>query len=156
VSPVKPGRRVANLVERIDTRAVEDGIAAGTIAAIFSGAPSTLHAVATGGDPLEASTAAGSMVLRHEERTSRLLLAATPVHLTLSLGWGVALAAALPRRRTVAAGALAGLAIAGLDLGLVGRRFERIRSLAVAPQIADHLAFGLIVGAVVKRRRRRH
>ena len=81
-------------------------------------------------------------------------MAAAPVHLALSLGWGVVLAAALPRRRTLAAGALAGLAIAALDLGLVGRRFERIRSLPVAPQLADHVAFGVVVGAVVKRRRR--
>jgi len=60
----------------------------------------------------------------------------------------------LPDRRTVALGAAAGLAIAALDLGVIGRRFPRIRALSQAPQVADHLAFGALVGAVVSRRRR--
>jgi len=138
----------------LDENALRDGVAAGAVAALASGVPSTVHALATDGDPLEATAAAGSLVLPNEKRTARLLAAAAPVHLLLSLGWGVALSAVLPRRRTVAAGALAGALIAALDLGLIGRRFERIRSLPAAPQIADHLAFGALVGAVVERRRR--
>jgi hypothetical protein len=148
-------RSKSGLLGRLDENVVRDGIAAGAVAALASGVPSTVHALATGGDPLEATAAAGSLVLPREKRTSRLLVAAAPVHLVLSLGWGVALSALLPRRRTVAAGALAGALIAALDLGLVGRRFERIRSLPVVPQIADHVAFGALVGAVARHRRRR-
>ena len=77
-------------------------------AALLSGAPSTLHALATGRDPLEATVAAGSILLPRETRRTRLLAAAVPVHLALSLGWAVALDRAGVRgaRR----GALAGLA----------------------------------------------
>ena len=133
---------------------VEDGLTAGWIAALVSGAPSTLHALATGSSPLEATLAAGSMLLPRERRPAVLLLASVPVHVTLSLGWALALAALLPRRRTVAWGALGGLAIAAVDLGVVGRRFARVRALAPAPQVLDHLAYGATVGAVLSRRRR--
>ena len=61
-----------------------------------------------------------------------LLLAAVPVHLALSLGWALLLARVLPRRHTVAWATAAGLAIAALDLGVVGRRFPRIRALPLA------------------------
>ena len=132
-----------------------DGLSAGGLAAVLSGAPSTLHALLTGADPLEATLAAGTLVLPRETRPLPLLLVALPVHTAISLGWGVVLALGLPRRRTVAAGAFAGLAIAALDLGVVGRRFPRIRALPALPQVADHLAYGVVVGAVVARRRAR-
>jgi hypothetical protein len=73
------------------------------------------------------------------------------VHGAISLGWGVVLAAVLPRQRTVVWGALGGLAIAGLDLGVLARRWPRIRALPTAPQVADHVAFGALVGAVFSR-----
>jgi hypothetical protein len=129
-------------------------MAAGAVAAAVSGAPSTLWALAAGDDPLEATVAAGSLVLPGETRRGRLAAAAVPVHLALSLSWGLVLARLLPRRRTIAAGALAGLAIAALDLGVVGRRFPRVRSLPIRPQLADHVAYGATVGLVLARRRR--
>jgi hypothetical protein len=57
-------------------------------------------------------------------------LTAASVHIALSLGLALLLAVALPPRSTVAWAALAGLGIAALDLGLVGRRFPPIRALA--------------------------
>jgi hypothetical protein len=114
---------------------------AGLWAAALSGAPSTLHALATGSDPLAAARAAGSIVSsRHP------LAAAVPVHLGVSLFW----AALIPRRAGVLGGAAAGLAIAALDLGVIGRRFPAIRALPLAPQIADHIAYGAIVGWTLK------
>lgn len=133
---------------------VRDGIVAGLWAAVLSGAPSTLHAVATRSDPLEASLAAGSMLLPDEDRRARLLLAAAPVHMALSLGWGTAIALTAPRGREIAYGTAAGAAIAALDLGLIGRRFERIRELPLWPQVADHLAFGAVTGAALRSRDR--
>jgi hypothetical protein len=117
-----------------------------------SGVPSTLHALLTGRDPLEATAAAGTLLLPREERTPVLVAAAVPVHLALSLGWGVVLARTL-RRPTVARGVLAGLAIAALDLGIVGRRFPRVRALPLLPQLADHAAYGAVAAAVLRRRR---
>jgi len=133
---------------------IEDGLAAGAVAAVLSGAPSTLHALATRSSPLEATLAAGSLLLPRERRALALVLAAVPVHLALSLGWAILLAAVLPRRRTATWGILASLAIAALDLGVVGRRHPRIRALALMPQVLDHVAFGATVGAVLSARRR--
>ena len=132
---------------------VRDGIAAGLVAAAVSGAPSTLWAIAAGDDPLEATLATGAMVLQNERSRARLVAAAVPVHVALSLGWGIVLARVLPTRRTGSAGAVAGLAIAALDLRVVGRRFPRVRALPLLPQLADHVAYGATVGLVLQRRR---
>jgi hypothetical protein len=80
-------------------------------------------------------------------------LAAGAVHLTVSLGWALVLARVLPRRHTAAWGAAAGLGIAALDLGIVGRRLPRIRALPLGPQLVDHALYGAVVGAVLARRR---
>lgn len=133
--------------------APRDLIGTAAWAAILSGLPSTLHALAVGRDPFEATAAAGSLLLPHEDRPDRLLLAAIPVHLGLSVAWSLVLALVLPRRHPVVEGTVAGLAIAALDLGVVGRRFPRIRDLETLPQIADHLAFGVIVAARLARHR---
>jgi hypothetical protein len=133
---------------------IADGVVAGAVAAVLSGAPSTLHALATRSSPLEATLAAGTLLLPRERRPLALAFAAVPVHLGLSFGWALLLAALLPRRRTVAAGTLAGLAIAALDLGVVGRRRPRIRALPQLPQVLDHVAYGATVGAVLSLRRR--
>ena len=136
-----------------DRAPLADALAAGAVAAVVSGGPSTLHALLTGRDPLEASLAAGTLLLPGEQRPARLLPAATVAHVALSLGWAVVLAHVLPRRRAPAAAALAGLAIAALDLGLVGRRLERIRALPLAPQVLDHVAYAVTVAVVLERRR---
>jgi hypothetical protein len=132
---------------------VEDALVAGAVASALSGVPSTLHALLRGIDPLEASLAAGTLLLPGEQRPSRLLPAALVAHGALSLGWALVLAAALPRRRTVAWAVAGGLVIAALDLGVVGRRFPRIRALALLPQVLDHVAYGATVGCVLSRRR---
>ncbi|HXH87887.1 MAG TPA: hypothetical protein VNI55_04710 [Gaiellaceae bacterium] len=130
-----------------------NAIEAGAWAAVLSGVPSTVHALVTGRDPLEATKAAGAILLPHERRTGRLVAAAALVHLALSFGWALALARA--GARGPARGAAAGLAIAALDLGVIGRRFPRVRALPLGPQVLDHLAYGAIVGLVLSRPRRR-
>ena len=136
------------------------GLVAGAVAGLVSGAPSTLHALLTGRDPLAAARAAGNLVLPSEARPAHLILAGTAVHTVTSLGWGTVLAVALPRLpapdmgRAAWWGALAGLGIAAFDLGVVGRRRPLIRDLPVLPQVADHLAFGAVTGVVVARCRR--
>lgn len=147
------GKGVAHVAAH--SAALVDGLAAGAVAAVVSGAPSTLHALATDPSPLEATLAVGTLVLPRERRPLPLLLAALPAHTAISLGWGVVLALALPPRRTGVAGAVGGLAIAALDLGVVGRRYPRIRALPMWPQVADHVAYGAVVGAVIARRRAR-
>ena len=131
-----------------------DVLAAGAVAAVVSAAPSTAWALARGEDPLDASVAAGSLLLPREKRRGRLILAAVPVHLALSFMWAAVLARALPRGREVRAGAAAGLGIAALDLGIIGRHFPRVRALALLPQLVDHAVYGATVGYVLARRRR--
>lgn len=114
-------------------------------AAALSGVPSTLHALATGRDPLAAVYAAGSVLLPEESSRVRLAVAAVPVHLALSVGWTVVLGRA--GVRGARSGALAGLAIAALDLGVLGRRFPRVRALPLLPQLADHALFGAIAAS---------
>jgi hypothetical protein len=116
-------------------------------AAAVSGIPSTAHALATGRDPFEAAYAAGTILLPRETNPRRLLAAAVPVHLGISLVWTVVLDRAGVRgaRR----GAVAGLAIAALDLGLAKRRFPRIRELPIGPQMADHATFGAVAGRLL-------
>lgn len=140
---------------RLRRAALSDGVASGAIAAALSGAPSTIHALSTRRPVLEPSLAAGSLVLPGETRTGPLLGAALVVHIALSLGWGVALSLTLSRSKTALWGGVAGLGIAALDLGVAGRHVPRIAALPLAPQVADHLAFGLVTGAVLARRRAR-
>ena len=134
------------------SRAASDVLAAGLVAAFGSGAPSSVHALATGRDPLEATRAAGSLLLPREQRSVLLLAAAVPVHLALSVGWAAVLARLMPRRPSLVSGAAAGVAIGALDVGLVGRRVRRIRALPLRPQLADHALFGALVALVLRRR----
>lgn len=145
--------RLSSMIGPMPT--IRVGVRAGLVAAVISGAPSTVHALLTRQDPLAATRAAGALLVPRETRPVRLVAAAVPVHLALSLGWGVVLAAALPRRHTAAWGALAGLAIAAIDLSLPGERTAAVRALRTWPQVADHVAFGITAGAVVAELRRR-
>lgn len=132
-----------------------DAVAGGLAGAVLGGAPSTVHALLTGRDPLEATYAAGRLLMPTAPRGARLLAAAVVAHGTLSLGWAVPIAAVTTSRGVVPVGATAGLAIAALDLGLVGRRVPAIRSLPQAPQVADHVVYGVVVALVCARRRMR-
>ena len=118
------------------------------VAAIVSGLPSTAHAVVSGRNPLEATRAAGSLLVGEEASTAARLAAALPVHFALSWLWGGVLERLLPRRNRVLWGAAGGLCIAALDLGVVGRRSPAIEQLPLVPQLADHAVFGAVVGAL--------
>lgn len=129
--------------------AVRDGLVAGAVAGIVSGAPSTLHALMTRRGALDAVAAAGRLVLPAGAPKGARVVAGGLVHAALSCGWGITLAHVLPRGREAVAGAAAGVVIAAFDLGIVGRRVDEIRALPLVPQVADHLAFGIVAGLVI-------
>lgn len=129
-----------------------DAVLAGAAASVLAGVPSTLHAIATGRSVFEGAAAAGSMVLPRERRTPVLVAAAVPVHLALSIGWAQVIAAVVPRRRPVTGSIACAIAIAALDLRVIGRHLPRIRALAQPPQWLDHVAYGAIVGVVLRAR----
>jgi hypothetical protein len=134
------------------SREAGDMVAAGLAGAVLSGIPSTLDGLLRTRDPLAPALAAGALVTGAGAGPAARLAAAVPIHLAISLGWAAVLARVLPERRPAAWGAAAGLAIAALDLGVVGRRLAPIRALPQAAQVADHVAFGAVVGAVLSRR----
>jgi len=125
-------------------------VKAGLAGAVVSGLPSTVVTLASRESLLDGARAAGAIVLPRETRTPVLLAAAVPVHLGLSLGWAAVLDAvdAGPVR-----GLAAGMGIAALDLGVIGRRIPAIRELPQPRQWADHAAYGLVVGQWLRRRR---
>jgi hypothetical protein len=129
-------------------------LVAGVVGAVVSGAPSTLWTLMERGNPAEGGRALGRVLLPREERTIVLLAAGAPVHLALSVGWAGVLGAVLPPRAEPLTGALGGLAIAALDLVVLGRFFPPIRGLPQGRQWADHVAFGVSVGAVLAATRR--
>lgn len=49
-------------------------------------------------------------------------------------------------------GAAGGLAVAALDLMVIGRRFPAIAALPQAPQWVDHVAFGAVLGRTLRPR----
>jgi CHASE2 domain-containing sensor protein len=147
-----PGRMAAMMVMAASRRhrGPRRIVLAGAVAASCGGLPSTLHALATGGDLLQATRAAGTLVPGRRDRPG--LVAGVAVHLLVSAGWTAALAVVARRRRPgVTGGAAAGLLIAAFDLEVAGRAYPAIRSLPRLPQWLDHVAFGAIAGALLDR-----
>ena len=117
----------------------------------LSGAPSTVLALVRGDDVLGPSIAAGTLVPGRRDRPG--LLAGLTAHTAVSAVWAPLVAMAVGRRRhPVVAGAIAGLGIAALDLGVIAKRYPAVAALPQAPQWADHVAFGAVVGWVAARR----
>jgi hypothetical protein len=132
-----------------------DALSAGLAGAACSAIPSTVWSLVRGDDVLEGGRAAGAMLLPNERRTAVLLAVAAPVHLAISIGWAAVMAIGLPRDREPAWGVVGAMAIATLDLALIGRRIPSIRTLPQGRQWADHAAYGLSVGLVLRARRSR-
>src|SRR5437868_14599534 len=125
-------------------------------ATLLSGLPSTTWALVTGGDPLEATRAAGAMLLPGELETPPLLLAAALVHPLVSLFWALVLWLALPRRHVVLWAMTASAAIAAVDLRLIAPAFfPAVAALDFWPQLADHVAWGVSYGVTLALRTRR-
>jgi hypothetical protein len=116
------------------------------LATLLSGLPSTLYALLTGGDPMEATHAAGAML-----GPPGSIAAAAFVHAAVSLFWASMLWLALPSRHTTLWALAASAAIALLDLRIIAPAFfPEVAALAFWPQFADHLMWGACVGLVLE------
>ena len=140
--------------ERTIVDVAREGAVAGLAAGIVGGIPSTLHSLATGQPVLRTLAAAGNVVAPTRSPRRLLMGAGVGTHAGISAGWGIVLAATLPRKRTLAWGLCAGAAIAALDLGVVGRVRPLVRGLPQLPQVADHLVYGLVAAALIRGYRR--
>jgi hypothetical protein len=129
---------------------VEDSALAGSIAALTSGAPSTLWALSMDRDVLEATRAAGAMLIPAHSSTAELIVAAAVVHLSISFFWAALLTHMVPRINALLISVIAAAAIAVLDLRIIGPLFPEVHELPFWPQFADHLAWGATVGAVLR------
>jgi hypothetical protein len=125
------------------------------VSSVFSGGPSTLYALLSGGDPLESTRAAGAMLVPPDSGTVLLLASATVVHLTVSLVWALVFGLLLPRRRTTLWAIAGSAAVALLDLRVIAPVFfPSVAALAFWPQLADHLTWGLLLGGTLELRRK--
>jgi len=129
-------------------------IEATAVAALLSGAPSTLLAARRGQSlratvdyVKDATRAAGTLLPPGRPGFTR----GTLVHVGVSLVCGELLTRSLPERHSTVWGAGAGLAIGVINVGLIGRRFPAIAALPLLPQLADHVAFGAVFAAVLDR-----
>ncbi|WP_245805200.1 hypothetical protein [Amycolatopsis australiensis] len=113
----------------------------------MSGLPSTTHALLTGRDVLAATRAAGTLLPGRRDRPG--VAAGLVAHVVVSAAWTAVLAAT--GRRGAGRGAVAGLAIAALDLGIAHRAYPAVRALPRLPQLLDHLVFGAVTGALLDR-----
>lgn len=132
-------------------------VRAGLAAALLSGAPSTLVAVVRGEDLFASTEAVGAVVFPRWRNGWARVAAGAGAHLVISLFWARVLARLLrdndEAAGTVLAGAAGGAAIAVIDIGGIGRFLPAIRELPAGPVMADHLAYGAIVGYVLHRSR---
>ena len=134
-----------------------DIVVAGAWAAVLGGVPSTAWALATGGDPLEATRAAGAMLVSPSSSTGTLIAAAAVVHLAVNYFWATLLVVLLTVRGFVFSSMLAAILIGLLDLKVIARAFfPEVYALPFWPQMADHVAWGAALGIarVIRVRRR--
>ena len=135
--------------------ALKDLLLAWLVATVFSGVPSTLHALATGADALEATRAAGKMLLPHATDTRVLFAAAAIVHPAVSAFWTAVFAVLLPRRHVTLWAIAGSAAVALLDLRAIAPvLFPAVAALPFWPQVADHLAWGALLGGTLQLRGR--
>ena len=131
-------------------RPFRDVIQAWLAASVLGGLPSTLYAIATGGDALEATRAAGAMLLPAGSALGGLVAAAALVHAAVSFFWAAILARLLPLRRVLPWSIVASAIIGLFDLRVVAPVFfPEVAALDFWPQLADHLMWGACLGAVL-------
>lgn len=124
-------------------------------ATVLSGLPSTLWALVTGGDALEATRAAGAMLLPRATDTLTLFAAAAVVHSLVSVFWTLVFGSLLPRQNVTPWAIAGSAAVALLDLLVIAPLFfPPVAALAFWPQFADHLLWGALLGGTLELRRR--
>lgn len=130
-------------------RVLTTAVLAGTAGSI----PSTLLALATGGDWMAPVNAVAAMAGAQHLALLPRLCAAAGVHFAISAVWVWLLFALLPGHRTVIWAMAAGIMVAAVDLLILAPLFfAGVASLPLFPQFVDHIVWGATAGALVKRR----
>jgi hypothetical protein len=121
------------------------------VAGTLGGLPSTIWTLRQRGDLLASTRAAGTLLVSGRARPGTQLAAGVLAHALVSIFWAGVLCTTLPRRATVVAGAGGGLAIGLLDRRLARHLAPAIAELPCGPQLADHVAFGVLVAVAARR-----
>lgn len=131
-----------------------DLLLAWLVATVFSGLPSTVYALATRADPLEATRAAGAMLVPPTSDTLTLVAAAAFVHPAVSLFWAAVFGYLLPRQHVLSWAVAGAAAVALLDLLVIAPLFfPSVAALPFWPQFADHLMWGALLGGMLQARK---
>jgi hypothetical protein len=105
---------------------------------------------------MEATRAAGAMLILPSSGLAALVLAAAVVHTAVSFFWAAILVFILPRRHVIVWATVAAALIAWLDLRVIAPAFfAEVAALEFGPQVADHLMWGASLGWVLSRRWRK-
>ena len=121
------------------------------IAAFLSGIPSTALAYFTGKDMMEATRAAGAMLIAPDSSTSSLVLAATVVHGTLTFFWASILTLFVPREHAVSYSCIVMILVGIVNLCIIAPLFfPSVVALSFWPQMMDHAALGFCFGIVLR------
>ena len=125
---------------------------AALFAGLVGGIPSTLYAIASGGDWLESMNAVAAIVNAENLFIVWRVSVAAAIHFTISFVWASALLAILPHRRTLLWASASGAVIAVIDLLILAPiLFPEIATLSFRLQLADHVLWGVVVGAFAAR-----
>lgn len=140
---------------RADPRRTQRRVLEGAAAAsLLSGVPSVTRALLRGSPrsavayAIEATRTVGSIAPSGRPGFVR----GAAIHTVISVVAGELLGLVLPRERSIGWGALGGLTLGVVNVGLIApRRYPLIAELDLAPQIADNIAFGVVFAAVADR-----
>jgi hypothetical protein len=125
---------------------------AAILAGFAGGIPSTLYAIASGGDWLESMNAVAAIVNAENPSIVWRVSVAAAIHFTISFVFASTLLAILPHRRTLLWASACGAVIAVIDLLLLAPiLFHEIAAPSFWPQLADHVVWGVVVGAFAAR-----
>jgi hypothetical protein len=123
---------------------------AALIAGIFGGIPSTLLAYFTGKDILEATHAAGAMLIAADSSSTQLFMAATLVHGSLTFFWATVLTLCVPRKHAVSCSCILMILVGFFNLSIIAPHFfPSVAALQFWPQMMDHAALGFCYGAIL-------
>jgi hypothetical protein len=139
------------LARRRNQRRILEGAA---VASLLSGAPSVATALAGGSVrsaleyAIDATRAVGTLSPSGRPGFVR----GAVIHTAISVAAAELLGLTLPRERSIAWGAVGGLLLGVVNVGVIARLFyPAIAELALGPQIADNIAFGVVFAAVADR-----
>ena len=99
---------------------------------------------------MEATRAAGAMLIAADSSVSHLLLAATLVHGSLTFFWASVLTLYAPREHAIICSTAVMVLVGFINLGIIAPLFfPSVVALEFWPQMMDHAALGFCYGAVL-------